>query len=94
MKSKRETFIASALAVALVGGGFAVGHESQRLTAWADARANNAAAASPSQPGSLPSFADLAAHVSPAVVNILRPSNPSRSNARGPDRDSSFAKTA
>ena len=33
MKSKRETFVASALAVALVGGGFAVGHESQRLTA-------------------------------------------------------------
>jgi serine protease Do len=69
MKSKRETFIASALAAALVGGGFAVGHESQRLTAWADGRANNAAA-SPSESGSLPSFADLAARVSPAVVNI------------------------
>ena len=36
MISKRETFIASALAVALVGGGFAVGHESQKLTARAD----------------------------------------------------------
>ena len=70
MKSKRETFIASALAVALVGGRFAVGHESLRLTAWADGRANNAAAVSPSQPGSLPSFADLAARVSPAMVNI------------------------
>jgi serine protease Do len=69
MISKRETFIASALAVALVGGGFAVGHESQKLTAWADGHANNAAA-SPSQPGSLPSFADLAARVAPAVVNI------------------------
>src|SRR5258708_5160440 len=70
MISKKETFIASALAVALVGGGFAVGHESQKLTVWADWNANTAAAASPSQPGSLPSFADLAAHVSPAVVNI------------------------
>ena len=70
MKSKRETFIASALAVALVGGGFAVGHESQKLTASADGQANNAAAASPSQPGALPSFADLAARVAPAVVNI------------------------
>jgi serine protease Do len=69
MISKRETFIASALAVALVGGGFAVGHESQKLTAWADGQANNAAA-SPSQPGALPSFADLAARVAPAVVNI------------------------
>jgi serine protease Do len=69
MKSKRDTFIATALAAALVGGGFAVGHESQRLTAWADQHANNAAA-SPSQPGSLPSFADLAARVAPAVVNI------------------------
>ena len=70
MISKRETFIASALAVALVGGGFAVGHESQKLTARADGHANNAAAASPSQPGALPSFADLAARVAPAVVNI------------------------
>ncbi len=42
MKSKRETFIASALAVALVGGGFAVGHESQRLAA-AEAHANDVA---------------------------------------------------
>ena len=70
MISKRETFIASALAVALVGGGFAVGHESQKLTARADGHANNAAAESPSQPGALPSFADLAARVAPAVVNI------------------------
>ena len=71
MISKRETFIASALAVALVGGGFAVGHESQKLTArGADGHANNAASASPSQPGALPSCADLAARVAPAVVNI------------------------
>jgi len=39
MISKKETFIVSALAVALVGGGFAVGHESQRLTARADGQA-------------------------------------------------------
>ena len=29
MKSKRETFIATALAVALVGGGFALGRDAQ-----------------------------------------------------------------
>ena len=70
MKSKRTTFVAAALAVALVGGGFAIGRETRKSVALADARANDSVAASRSQNGALPSFADLAARVSPAVVNI------------------------
>lgn len=66
MKSKREILVATALTAALVGGGFAVGRESQGSGAHAD----NALAATRPQNGSLPSFADLAAHVAPAVVNI------------------------
>ena len=66
MKSKREVLTATALAVALVGGGFAIGRESHRT----DARANDVPAVAPSREGSLPSFADLAARVAPAVVNI------------------------
>jgi S1-C subfamily serine protease len=66
MKSKRDIFVAIALAVALVGGGFALGRDAQRP----DAYANNNAIASRSQNGALPSFADLAARVAPAVVNI------------------------
>ena len=70
MKSKKATFLATVLAVALVGGGFAVGRETQRLALPADAHANDSPVVSRSQSGSLPSFADLAARVSPAVVNI------------------------
>jgi serine protease Do len=70
MKSKRTTFVAAALAVALVGGGFAIGRETKKSVALADARANDSVAISQSQNGPLPSFADLAARVSPAVVNI------------------------
>ena len=70
MKSKRGTFVAAALAVALVGGGFAVGRETQNSAAPADAHANDSPARSRSQNGALPSFADLAAQASPAVVNI------------------------
>jgi serine protease Do len=66
MRSKRETVIATALAVALVGGGYAIGRET-RPAAIADT--HDAPAAS-RQPGSLPSFADLAARVAPGVVNI------------------------
>jgi serine protease Do len=66
MKSKKEIFIATALATALVGGGFAIGREAQSP----DGHANDALAASRPQNGSLPSFADLAARVAPAVVNI------------------------
>jgi serine protease Do len=71
MKSKREVFMATALALALAGGGFAVGHQSSKRTAWAAAANVNAGtAAASSQLSSLPSFADLAARVAPAVVNI------------------------
>jgi serine protease Do len=66
MKSKRDIFVATALSVALVGGGFAIGREAQKR----DAQANDAPAASRTPNGSLPSFADLAARVAPAVVNI------------------------
>ena len=70
MKSKRGAFVATALAVALVGGGFAIGRESQNSAAPAAPHANDSLAVSRSQNGPLPSFADLAAQVSPAVVNI------------------------
>ncbi len=66
MKSKREMFIATALAAALVGGGFAIGREAQTP----GRHTNDALAATQPQSGSLPSFADLAARVAPAVVNI------------------------
>ena len=66
MKSNRETLMAIGLAVALVGGGFALGRDAQRP----DAHATDTAIASRSQNGALPSFADLAAQVAPAVVNI------------------------
>jgi serine protease Do len=67
MKPKRETVIAVVLAVALVGGGYAIGRGTQKSVVMADAQS---AAVAPRQPGSLPSFADLAARVAPAVVNI------------------------
>jgi serine protease Do len=70
MKSKRGIFGATALAVALVGGGFAIGRESQNSAALAAPHANDSLAVLRSQNGPLPSFADLAAQVSPAVVNI------------------------
>src|SRR5262245_42715512 len=66
MKSKRDVFVATALAAALVGGGYAIGRDAQRR----DAGANDKPIASRSQNTALPSFADLAAHVAPAVVNI------------------------
>lgn len=68
MKSKRTTFIATVLAAALVGSGFAVGLETQRSATQAEARGNDSPAVSRSQNGNLPSFSDLAARVSPAVV--------------------------
>jgi serine protease Do len=67
MKSKRETVIATLLAIALVGGGYAIGREAQRSVVMADAHDTPAVSR---QPASLPSFADLAARVAPAVVNI------------------------
>ncbi|MGH7845677.1 MAG: DegQ family serine endoprotease [Candidatus Binatia bacterium] len=70
MKSKRGTFVATALAVALIGGGFALGRETQNPAASASAPANDSLAVSRPRNGPLPSFADLAAQVAPAVVNI------------------------
>ena len=67
MKLKKETVIAAALAVAMAGGGYAIGREARPSVALAQ---GHDAAAAPRQPASLPSFADLAARVAPAVVNI------------------------
>ena len=70
MKSKKVAILATVLSVALVGGGFAVGRETQWSAVPADAHANDSPAAARLQRVSLPSFADLAARVAPAVVNI------------------------
>jgi len=70
MKSKRATFMTAVLAVALISGGFAVGWETQRSVAAEEARGNHSPAISGNRNAALPSFADLAARVSPAVVNI------------------------
>jgi len=70
MKSKRATFITAVLAVALISGGFAVGRETQRSVAAEEAHGNNSPAISGIRNAPLPSFADLAARVSPVVVNI------------------------
>jgi serine protease Do len=68
MNSKKNTVIATAVGVALAGGGFAVGRGTGEWIAPRDAQAN--AAVAPARNGALPSFADLATRVSPAVVNI------------------------
>ena len=68
MKSKANNIGAAVVAVALAGGGFAVGRETQE---WMTPRqAHASAAVAPSRNDALPSFADLATRVSPAVVNI------------------------
>ena len=67
MKSKRTSVVATALTVAVVGGGFAVAREIQNSVIPAAAHADETRA--PSR-ASLPAFADLAERVSPAVVNI------------------------
>ena len=69
MRSNRKTLVATALAVALAGGGFTAGREAQKWAAPADAHANDSSAAFRSN-DTLPSFAELAARVAPAVVNI------------------------
>jgi serine protease Do len=70
MKSKRLFFRAAVLTGALITGGFAVGREYQRALGPADAHANDSVDVSRSRNSALPSFADVAARVSPAVVNI------------------------
>ncbi|MGH7926898.1 MAG: DegQ family serine endoprotease, partial [Candidatus Binatia bacterium] len=68
MNSRKNTVIATAVAAALAGGGFAIGRGTRESMAIGDAHAN--AAVAPSRKDALPSFADLATRVSPAVVNI------------------------
>ena len=63
----KRNFIVASLAVALVGGGFAIARESQNTTLPVQARTDDPSSASRA---SLPAFADLAERVSPAVVNI------------------------
>jgi S1-C subfamily serine protease len=72
MKSNREVFVAAALSVALVSGGFVIGRQSPSR----EVHANDGNAVSQSQNGSLPSFADLATRVAPAVVNIRQHLSP------------------
>jgi S1-C subfamily serine protease len=69
MNSKRKTITASALAVSLLGGGFLIGRGTHE---WpGPAHANETLSHATSRSGAnLPSFADLATRVSPAVVNI------------------------
>ncbi len=68
MKAKGKTFVATVLAAGMVGSGFAVGRETRGWTL--NAQANEAAVAPRSHNDAVPSFADLATRVSPAVVNI------------------------
>ncbi len=70
MKSKKLTFLATVLSVALVGGGFAAGRGMHRAAAAAPTAASGVSAPAHLQNVALPSFADLAARVSPAVVNV------------------------
>lgn len=70
MKSKRAILLATALAVVMAGGGFAAGREAQAPVSPTTESAQNSTAMARSKKSSLPSFADLAARVSPTVVNI------------------------
>jgi serine protease Do len=70
MKSNRAILFATALAVVLAGGGFAAGREVQRSANPTNVNVQNSKAMARSERASLPSFADLAARVSPTVVNI------------------------
>ena len=69
MKSTKVIVGVIALSAALVVGGFAVGRETRKSGTRENPSMSNASA---SQPRNLaiPSFADLAAQVSPAVVNV------------------------
>ena len=63
----KRNFVTAGLAMALVGGGFAIARESQNRMLPVQARATETR---PPSRASLPAFADLAERVSPAVVNI------------------------
>jgi serine protease Do len=68
MKSNRAILFATALAVVMAGGGFAAGREVNHTAS--PVKAQNSTTMAQSERSSLPSFADLAARVSPLVVNI------------------------
>lgn len=70
MRSKKTIVIAAALATGLAGGGFAIGRASQKSALSLSSQPTELPATTSSQYLSLPSFADLASRVSPAVVNI------------------------
>jgi len=70
MASKRAIVVTTALAFALAAGGFAIGRETQKAAAPGGTSGNDLPVLSRSQNRFFPSFADLAARVSPAVVNI------------------------
>ena len=70
MKSLKTVIVASVLACGMAGGGFAIGRASQGSGPPADEQRNASPTVSEAQRTSLPSFADLAARVSPTVVNI------------------------
>jgi serine protease Do len=70
MKSRKTLIVGAVLACGIAGGGFAIGRASQRSTVSGDVATNASPALSGAQRTSLPSFADLAARVSPTVVNI------------------------
>ncbi len=70
MKSKKTIIVTTAVAFALAGGAFAVGRETQKAITPADLNGNSLPAVARLQNSSFPSFADLAARVSPAVVNV------------------------
>jgi serine protease Do len=63
----KKNFVSTALAAALVGGGFAMARDSHNSIVPVQARATESG---PASRASLPAFADLAERVSPAVVNI------------------------
>jgi serine protease Do len=63
----KKNFVSTALAAALVGGGFAMARDSHNSIVPVQARATESG---PASRASLTAFADLAERVSPAVVNI------------------------
>src|ERR1700756_1640791 len=69
MKSAKVIVVGIAVALALAAGGFAVSRETQK-SGTQDSPSLNNASASQSRNVSIVSFADLAAQVSPAVVNV------------------------
>jgi serine protease Do len=70
MICKKVRLLTTALAIAVAGGGFLAVREVPKALGAAETRARESAGAPRSRSEALPSFADLAARVSPSVVNI------------------------